>query len=111
MVPGAHPFDQAEIALLRFAPSSVTSLMDHLMSDDRGLARAIGRVLPEDSDTELVLIVDQFEELFIHADAETCSRFSAALVHAEADTRCAVRVLLTLRADFYDRPLTVRWAR
>ena len=44
--------------------------MDQMMSDDRGLARAIGRVLPDDSDTELVLIVDQFEELFTHTDAE-----------------------------------------
>ncbi len=107
MVPGAHPFDQAENALLRFAPSSVTSLMDQLMSDDRGLVRAIGRVLPEDSDTELVLIVDQFEELFTHTDAETRSRFASALVHVAIDDRCRARLLVTLRADFYDRPLTV----
>ena len=88
MVSGAHPFDQAENALLRFAPSSVTSLMDQMMSDDRGLARAVGRVLPDDSDTELVLIVDQFEELFTHADTETRSRFASALVHLANDERC-----------------------
>ena len=107
MVPGAHPFDQAENALLRFAPSSVTSLMDQMMSDDRGLARAVSRVLPDDSATELVLIVDQFEELFTHTDAETRSRFASALEHLASDERCRARVLVTLRADFYDRPLTV----
>ncbi len=77
------------------------------MSDDRGLARAIGRVLPEESDTELVLLVDQFEELFTHTDADTRSRFASALVHVANDERCRARLLVTLRADFYDRPLTV----
>ncbi len=37
MVPGAHPFDELENALLRLAPGSVTSLLPQLVADERGL--------------------------------------------------------------------------
>ena len=64
------------------------------------------RVLPDD-DTELVLIVDQFEELFTLSPSETTGAFTRALACAASDDRSRLRVLITLRADFYDRPLAM----
>ena len=40
------------------------SLREQLQTDERGLARAVKRVLPGDFETELVLVIDQFEEVF-----------------------------------------------
>jgi basic membrane lipoprotein Med (substrate-binding protein (PBP1-ABC) superfamily)/DNA-binding SARP family transcriptional activator len=47
----------------------------------------------------LLLAIDQFEELFTLADDDT----AAAFLHRLTDARATV--VLTLRADFYDRPL------
>lgn len=50
----------------------------------------------------LVLVIDQFEELFTqHADVKL---FLAALLKALKDE--CIYIVLTLRADFYDRPLS-----
>ena len=55
-----------------------------------------------------VIVVDQFEELWtLTADAGLRAQFIDLLAAAVADPRGRVRVLVTLRADFYDRPLAV----
>ena len=104
MVPGSHPFDELENALLRLAPASATSLLTQLAADERGLVRAAKRVLPDD-DTALLLVVDQLEELFTLTASEERTAFCEALVAATTDPRSRIRVVVTLRADFYDRPL------
>ncbi len=106
MMPGPHPFDELENALLRLAPASVTSLLAQLAADERGLVRAAKRILPDD-DTNLVLVIDQLEELFTLAHADERTAFCDALVAAAADPRSRVRTVTTLRADFYDRPLAI----
>ncbi|HEX2152416.1 MAG TPA: BTAD domain-containing putative transcriptional regulator [Acidimicrobiia bacterium] len=54
-------------------------------------------------DGEPVLVVDQFEELYTHVDdPHIRSQFIDLLVEA---TEKGGRVLATLRADYYDRPL------
>jgi DNA-binding SARP family transcriptional activator len=104
MVPGAHPFEELETALLRIAVNPPASLLDQLQDGERGLLRAVRRVLP--SDGELLLIIDQFEELFtLVADREVTARFLNGLIAAISDPRSPLRVVATLRADFYDRPL------
>jgi basic membrane lipoprotein Med (substrate-binding protein (PBP1-ABC) superfamily) len=52
-----------------------------------------------------LLIIDQFEELFTLSTERERRRFLDNLVTAITDPRSRVRVVLTLRADFYDRPL------
>jgi hypothetical protein len=65
----------------------------------------VKQALPTE-DGELLLVVDQFEELFtLCTDDAVRHRFIAELVDAVSDPRSRLRVLLTLRADFYDRPL------
>jgi basic membrane lipoprotein Med (substrate-binding protein (PBP1-ABC) superfamily)/DNA-binding SARP family transcriptional activator len=60
------------------------------------------RTLPDATAGPTLLAIDQFEELFSLTDETTAARFLRALASAVAD---GVTVVLTLRADFYDRPL------
>ncbi len=105
-MPGAHPLEELEAALLRIAINPPESLLGQLKEDERGLLRAIHRILPADEAVELVLIIDQFEEVFTQITAETeRAHFLESLVTATLDPRSRLRVILTLRADFTDRPL------
>ncbi len=103
MLPGRDPFDELEVALLRIAVNPPPSLLDQLMADERGIARAIGRVLPPDG--QLFLVVDQFEELFTQTHQTVRDLFLDGLAEAVEDERVPLRVLTTIRADYYDRPL------
>ena len=62
---------------------------------------------PTDRD-QLLLVIDQFEELFTQVDEETANRFIDELVELVTAPRSRTRVVVTLRADFYDRPLRHR---
>ncbi|MGI9621290.1 MAG: BTAD domain-containing putative transcriptional regulator [Acidimicrobiales bacterium] len=104
MVPGAHPLAELEAALLRSTIDAPDSLNDALSDPDTGLVRAVLRLLPEDSC--LVLVIDQFEELFtLVEDERDRQRFLDLLIPALEDPHGRIKVLLTLRADFYGRPL------
>ena len=108
MFPGAHPLDGLEAALLRAAPEPPASLMDQLERDEHGLHRAVLRLLPSDG-SELVLVIDQFEEVFTLVEDEAVrTHFLGSLEAAANDPRSRLRVVATLRADFYDRPLMYR---
>ena len=41
MIPGTHPLEELEAALLRIAVNPPTSLLEQLEKDDRGLVRAL----------------------------------------------------------------------
>jgi WD40 repeat protein/DNA-binding SARP family transcriptional activator len=104
MMPGAHPFEELEASLLRIATDPPPTLADELRAD-HGFVNAIERVLPPDG-SELFLVIDQLEEVFTHVDDEaTRARFLACLASAATDPRSRTRLLVTLRADYFDRPL------
>jgi transcriptional regulator with XRE-family HTH domain len=106
LMPGAHPLEELEAALLRIAVNPPESLLTQLREDERGLLRAVRRVLPDDPNVELVLVIDQFEELFTQvADEEKRAFLLDSLVTAVLDERSRVRVVVTLRADFTGRAL------
>ena len=105
MIPGAHPLDELEIALTRVAANQSGNLREHMERDPRGLVRVAGLILPDDG-SELVVIVDQLEEVFTLVDSEARrTQFLDLLVTAATDPRSRMRIIVTLRADFYDRPL------
>jgi WD40 repeat protein/DNA-binding SARP family transcriptional activator len=109
LVPGARPFEELETALLRVAIDPPASLAEQLQRDEMGLLCAVGQILPSDDSTELVLVVDQLEELFTLTGRESeRSAFLAALTTATTNPESRLRVIVTLRADFYDRPLLDR---
>ncbi|NDJ53782.1 MAG: hypothetical protein GYB68_11940 [Chloroflexi bacterium] len=106
MTPDVHPLEELEAALLRVAVNPPESLLSQLREDERGLIRAVKRVLPADDRIELVLFIDQFEEAFTQvADEDERAQFLSVLAAAVRDPRSRLRLVITLRADFYDRPL------
>ena len=105
MVPGTHPIEELEASLLGIATMDMPGLFDQLAQNERGLVRAVKRLLPGDS-SHLVLIIDQFEEVFtLVEDEQLRKHFLDLILAAIQDARSRIRVIITLRADFYDRPL------
>ena len=106
MLPGAHPFAELDAALLRSTMDAPASLGEQLRDGDAGLLGAALRILPDD-DSHLVLIIDQFEELFTLVDDPAVrERFLSNLVTAVDDPHHRISVVLTLRADFYAHQLS-----
>jgi WD40 repeat protein/serine/threonine protein kinase len=105
MHPGTNPLKELESALLRIAVNPPSRLIDQLQENERGLLRALKRTLPDD-DSELLLTIDQLEELFTLVEDDAVRvHFLNSLRTAIEDPRSRLRVITTLRADFYDRPL------
>jgi DNA-binding SARP family transcriptional activator len=104
MLPGSHPFDELESALSRVAVRQPGPLVEMMRGDDRGIARAINQILP-DEDSELLLVIDQFEEMFTHTADEERAQFLKGLLAAVCEPRTRLRIVVTIRADFLDGPL------
>ena len=97
---------ELEAALLRSTLDAPDTLDAQLADPELGLLRAALRLLPQDR-SRLVLVIDQFEELFtLVADEDERRRFLENLVAAIDDPYGRVLIVLTLRADSYYRPLS-----
>jgi WD40 repeat protein len=106
MIPGAQPMAELATALLRVAVGQPPDLLGQLQRDERGLLHVVQELLPGGTETELVLVIDQFEEVFtLVEDEATRIHFLNSLLAAVTGPHARLRVILTLRADFYDRPL------
>lgn len=105
MLPGSRPLDELEVALLRISGNHGLNLREQLERDAHGLLRVASLILPED-ESELLLVIDQFEEVFTLLESEEQRQHFLNLLNATiTDPRSRVRVVITLRADYYDRPL------
>lgn len=105
MTPAPHPFESLEDALLGVAVNPPASLLELLVGGESGLEKAVQAVLPADG-SQVLLVIDQFEELFTQVSPPVTKQFLDTLVQAVNATHARVRVVVTLRADFYDRPLS-----
>jgi WD40 repeat protein/DNA-binding SARP family transcriptional activator len=106
MLPGSHPLEELTMALRRLAMNPDPVLWRDLDHDKRGLLRIIKHLLPDDAHVELFLLIDQFEEIFSLVSDENVRRhFLDSLLTALVEPHSRLRVVVTLRADFYDRPL------
>ena len=106
LLPGAHPFEELEAALLALTPDRSADVSAALGREEDRLVEAAERLLEADPDAKLLVVLDQFEELFtMVSNAETREAFLEMLETAATDPDSRVRIMLTLRADFYDRPL------
>jgi WD40 repeat protein/DNA-binding SARP family transcriptional activator len=105
MIPGSFPFEELAASLMRVAVEHPPGLVDRLTSDEDGLLRVVSQFLPAD-DSRLLLIIDQFEELFTAVVSErTRALFLDSLVRVAQQELSRVTILVTIRADFFDRPL------
>jgi WD40 repeat protein/serine/threonine protein kinase len=104
MTPGEQPLAELENALLKIAPSPAPDIGSLLKHKD-GLSKAADAVLTG-SELEVVLVIDQFEEIFtLVTNEQSRAHFLSILHQAVLVPQSRVRILITLRADFYDRPL------
>jgi formylglycine-generating enzyme required for sulfatase activity len=104
ITPTAHPLESLAASLTRESESvtATATLMDDLKNDSRSLRLYIRKLLSGSGGTNLLLLVDQFEETFTQCKDFTERRafIENLLAAADEDDR-RVRVALTLRADFY----------
>lgn len=105
LYPGADPFAALAEALRSVAVEAVPDFLDAGAAGE--VVGTVHRVLPHGG--ELMLVIDQFEELFTLCPEEhKRARFMDALLDLSGDPDARTRVILTLRADHYGRPLEYR---
>ncbi|MGW2382375.1 nSTAND1 domain-containing NTPase [Streptomyces sp. NPDC001658] len=101
--PGARPMEECAVRLSAAASLTPGRVYRELLDDPANLGRVARQIgaRSDAADSEVVLVVDQFEELFTHcAPAERDHFITALLTAARIDGhRC--RVVLGVRADFY----------
>jgi hypothetical protein len=103
LIPSARPLESLAVALTRHVESvtAATTLIDDLRGDPRSLHLYASRLLSGAPANRLLLVVDQFEELFtLCRDLNEQRAFVDALLSAALDYDQTV-VVITLRADFY----------
>lgn len=105
MLPSSKPLQALAEALNNIAIYEQPDLLTVLQTRPDGLSEAVARLLPPQS--TLLLFIDQFEELFTLTTDEAERAQYLALLHDAAHSQAAqIYVVFTLRADFYDRPLS-----
>ena len=105
MVPGEAPLEELEAALLSVSTSPLPGVVDTMREHVDGLALGVNEALPT-KDSKLLLMVDQFEELFTQVEQESeRQHFLDLILNAVSAENSPIIIIATLRADFYDRPL------
>src|SRR5690349_19900948 len=104
LTPTAHPLESLATTLTQESNSIIatTTLMDDLGRDPRSLQVFAKRKLGSRDGSHLLLLVDQFEELFALCRSEQeKTSFIDNLLTAASELKGPVIVIITLRADFY----------
>jgi DNA-binding SARP family transcriptional activator len=104
MAPGSDPVRALADSLAAVATQEHGDLHQALRRGDRPVASAIRAAFGAD-DVRLVVFIDQLEELFSAATADVAERFLDLLGGALADDQSNLRVVATLRADYFGHPL------
>jgi len=107
ILPGKHPLEALASTLKPHFPDTSFKTLREDLEDDaaRGL-HLLATQLAKQRGTRVVLLIDQFEELFTQTESEDeRQRFIRLLLTASSEPRGPLLVLLTLRADFFDRPM------
>lgn len=101
--PGSHPLQELAVHLAARLGTLSSSLHGELERDPESLQLLARQALADQPEsTELLLVVDQFEEIFtLCSDEAERTRFIGALVAAARAERTRTRVVLGVRADFY----------
>ncbi len=104
LTPSARPLESLATTLAweNGSLAATASLMDDMARDPRTLGLFIKRELKTTGGSYLLLVIDQFEELFALSrfEAERSAFITNLLIAASDETGGAI-VIITLRADFY----------
>ncbi|MEV5506653.1 nSTAND1 domain-containing NTPase [Streptomyces orinoci] len=101
--PGPHPLEECAARLAVLTGGTATALRDDLESEPRALhLTALQALADQPEGSELLVIVDQFEEIFtLCASARERARFVNVLITACQAANSRTRVVIGVRADFY----------
>jgi WD40 repeat protein len=107
ITPTARPLESLALTLSRddLSLDSARWLQQELARDRSGLHLAAGKLVSRANAGRLLLLVDQFEELFTLCDDEAERQAFLDNLQTAAGANKALAVLIGLRADFYDRCL------
>ncbi|MBD3887006.1 CHAT domain-containing protein [Phormidium tenue FACHB-886] len=113
--PGNNPFqalaeELSPLLKSSFSPNSILQLEDELRNTVNGITQIVNHIttsISTEGNQKLILIADQFEELYTQTPEVDCQLFLDQLLEA---IRCcrALTIVLTLRADFYGYALSYR---
>ncbi|WHT22475.1 hypothetical protein N8J89_15830 [Crossiella sp. CA-258035] len=102
MTPGRQPVEECAVQLAALTGESAAVLGAELAEGPEHLHLRVRQALADRPDAELLLVVDQFEEVFtLCADPAERERFLAMLLYATAAPTSRIRVVLGVRTDFY----------
>src|SRR6266849_6749878 len=107
MVPGTRALEALALTFTScFPEKSVKCIREDLEYESARGLHLLAAQLVKTPGQQVVLFIDQFEELFtLTVNEAERQQFIDVLVTAMTEPQGAVIVLLTLRADFYDRPM------
>ena len=103
LTPGSQPLTALAAHLAHVCPAEqiLQRTLDHLIEDQRTLYLAVAVSLVNKKSGRIVLLIDQFEEVFtLCKDERERAQFLANLVYASSVPEGQCMVLLTMRADF-----------
>jgi WD40 repeat protein/class 3 adenylate cyclase len=105
ITPGTHPLEELAVRIALLNGYTAGALLRELEEEPRTLHLAIKQALADKADdVQLLLVVDQFEELFaLCRDEEERRCFVDALLYAVEAEEGRTVVVPTIRADFYGR--------
>ncbi|MGE0601184.1 MAG: LuxR C-terminal-related transcriptional regulator [Dehalococcoidia bacterium] len=100
--PGSDPLAELASRIASIKNVSPDSALHDLESDERTLGLVARQENDGDEERRLVVVIDQFEELFTMCrDRQVQRQFVRLLFSALSDARRRVIVILAIRADFY----------
>ncbi|MFE1874702.1 hypothetical protein ACFW9N_28110 [Streptomyces sp. NPDC059496] len=101
--PGPHPMEECAIHLATATGQAPGTLAAELLDDPGALHLRIRQIMIDHTpDTDTLIVVDQFEEVFtLCRDRDERSAFIAMLTAAATTPTSRTRVVLGVRADFY----------
>uniref|UniRef100_UPI0015EFDCBF nSTAND1 domain-containing NTPase n=1 Tax=Amycolatopsis pittospori TaxID=2749434 RepID=UPI0015EFDCBF len=101
MTPGSRPLQECAVQFGAALGLAAGGLLTEFTEHPRNLGLA-ARQLVADRDGDVVLVVDQFEEVFtLCQDADERAAFLSALVTATTEPESRTKVVLGIRTDFY----------
>lgn len=102
LTPTAHPLQSLAATLNAEKSSAASTLAEDLRKEENNLQIFVKGKLGLKKEAHLLLVVDQFEELFaLCRSEEERASFIGNLLTAASEADSPITVVITLRADFY----------